>query len=327
METKSIITRQRPSFINTLFLLSVLLWTIVLICLLVWNIRSAINQTSELASHEAQAFFNEVVTARDWNSSQGGVYVPITGKTQPNPYLKVANRDITTTDGLALTMLNPSYMNRQIAEIAAQRNNVWYHITSANPIRPENLPDQWEMAALQMFAAGRKEYSEFTESLEVDKVFRYMAPLFVEDSCLECHHEQGYAVGDLRGGISVTIQAEPILATQYQQIKYLLVTYLLIWAMGLVGQFAARYHLNIEKEEREKVIDELQEALAEVKTLSGLLPICASCKKIRDDTGYWNQIEEYFIDHTDVEFSHGICPDCVIKIYPDYQPKEEQQNK
>jgi hypothetical protein len=97
--------------------------------------------------------------------------------------------------------------------------------------------------------------------------------------------------------------------------------------MGLVGQFAARYHLNIEKEEREKVIDELQEALAEVKTLSGLLPICASCKKIRDDTGYWNQIEEYFIDHSDFQFSHGLCPDCVTKIYPDYRPQEEQRNK
>jgi len=327
MDTKNIIARQRPSFINTLFLLSVLLWTIVLACLLVWNIRSVINQTSELASHEAHAFFNEAVTVRYWNSSQGGVYVPITGRTQPNPYLKVTNRDIMTTDGLALTMLNPSYMNRQIAELAAQRNNVWYHITSANPIRPENLPDQWEMAALQLFVAGKREYSEFTESLEGDKVFRYMAPLFVEDSCLECHHEQGYAVGDLRGGISVTIRAEPILATQYQQIKYLLVTYLLIWAMGLVGQFAARYHLNIEKEEREKVIDELQDALTEVKTLSGLLPICASCKKIRDDTGYWNQIEEYFIDHSEFQFSHGLCPDCVTKIYPDYQPKEAQRNK
>jgi len=325
MDTENIITRQRPSFVNTLFLLSVLLWTVVLACLLGWNIRSVINQTSELALHEARAFFNEVVTARYWNSSQGGVYVPITGKTQPNPYLKMANRDITTTDGLILTMLNPSYMNRQIAELAAQRNNVWYHITSAEPIRPENLPDKWEIAALQLFSSGKKEYSEFTEALDGETVFRYMAPLFVEDSCRECHHEQVYEVGDLRGGISVTVQAEPILVTQYQQIKYLLLTYLLIWAMGLVGQFAARYHLNIEKAEREKVIEELQEALDEVKTLSGLLPICASCKKIRDDGGYWNQIEEYFINHSDVEFSHGLCPDCVTKIYPDYKPKAAQQ--
>jgi len=71
------------------------------------------------------------------------------------------------------------------------------------------------------------------------------------------------------------------------------------------------------EEEREKLIQELQKALAEVKTLSGLIPICASCKKIRDDKGYWNQIESYIRDHSEAEFSHGICPECMKKLYPD----------
>lgn len=69
--------------------------------------------------------------------------------------------------------------------------------------------------------------------------------------------------------------------------------------------------------ERERMIRELQEALSKVKTLGGLLPICASCKKIRDDKGYWNQIETYIGAHSEAEFSHGICPDCLIKLYPD----------
>lgn len=60
---------------------------------------------------------------------------------------------------------------------------------------------------------------------------------------------------------------------------------------------------------------ELQEALANVKTLRGLLPICASCKKIRDDKGYWNLLEAYLQDHSDVEFTHGICPECAKKLY------------
>ena len=70
-------------------------------------------------------------------------------------------------------------------------------------------------------------------------------------------------------------------------------------------------------EDRERLILQLQKALTEVKQLSGLLPICASCKKIRDDKGYWNQIESYIRDHSGVEFSHGICPDCMKKLYPD----------
>ena len=71
------------------------------------------------------------------------------------------------------------------------------------------------------------------------------------------------------------------------------------------------------EEEREKLIHELQDALVNVKTLRGLLPICSYCKKIRDDKGYWNQIESYIRDHSDAEFSHGMCPECLKKLYPD----------
>jgi PAS domain-containing protein len=77
---------------------------------------------------------------------------------------------------------------------------------------------------------------------------------------------------------------------------------------------------NKRKEnEREKLIHELQDALANIKTLRGLLPICASCKRIRDDKGYWNQIEVYIRDHSEAEFSHGICPECKRKLYPDFE--------
>lgn len=71
------------------------------------------------------------------------------------------------------------------------------------------------------------------------------------------------------------------------------------------------------EEEREKLVLELQGALENVKTLSGLLPICANCKKIRDDKGYWNQIEAYIRDHSEADFSHSICPECGKKLYPE----------
>lgn len=76
------------------------------------------------------------------------------------------------------------------------------------------------------------------------------------------------------------------------------------------------------EEEREKLIIELKEALAKVKTLSGFLPICAWCKKIRDDRGYWNQIESYIRDHSEAEFSHSICPECMEKLYPENDNKK-----
>ena len=71
-------------------------------------------------------------------------------------------------------------------------------------------------------------------------------------------------------------------------------------------------------EERERLIRELQDAMAKLKTLGGLLPICATCKKIRDDKGYWKQIEDYIADHSEATFSHGICTECARKLHPDW---------
>lgn len=73
--------------------------------------------------------------------------------------------------------------------------------------------------------------------------------------------------------------------------------------------------------EREKLRQELEDALDQVKLLSGFLPICCSCKKIRDDKGYWQQIEMYISNHSDVQFSHGICEDCSKNLYPEFQPE------
>jgi len=87
---------------------------------------------------------------------------------------------------------------------------------------------------------------------------------------------------------------------------------------SLMERLARKKRLRQKHEqEREELIGELKEALSKVKQLSGFLPICASCKKIRDDKGYWNQIESYIRDHSEAEFSHGICPECCEKLYPD----------
>ncbi len=78
---------------------------------------------------------------------------------------------------------------------------------------------------------------------------------------------------------------------------------------------------------KEKLIVELRKALEQVKLLSGFLPICSSCKKIRDDRGYWSQIESYISNHSEAEFSHGICPDCSKRLYPDLHEKIEAKKK
>ncbi len=93
------------------------------------------------------------------------------------------------------------------------------------------------------------------------------------------------------------------------------------WIDGRIVRLQVATDISDRKrteEEREQLIVQLREALTEVKNLSGLLPICASCKMIRDDKGYWNQIELYIKNHSEAEFSHGICPDCAKKLYPEF---------
>jgi len=92
-------------------------------------------------------------------------------------------------------------------------------------------------------------------------------------------------------------------------------------ATKLKQSYTSVDHLNKEIAERKMAEVELKDALSKVKTLSGMLPICASCKKIRDDQGYWNQLESYIADHSEAEFSHGICPDCAKKLYGKYYDK------
>ena len=96
-----------------------------------------------------------------------------------------------------------------------------------------------------------------------------------------------------------------------------------------IVKLRVKNHLELKQkrdalEERNK---ELQKAMAQIKTLSGLIPICSSCKKIRDDKGYWNQLETYIHEHSDADFSHGICPECIEKLYPEYHKRKMGDKK
>lgn len=94
--------------------------------------------------------------------------------------------------------------------------------------------------------------------------------------------------------------------------------------VGLLGIGRDITERKRAEEEREKLIMELQEALADIKVLSGLVPICSNCKAIRDDKGFWTQLEGYIQAHSHAKFSHGICPDCMQKLYPKYAPRKSE---
>lgn len=197
-------------------------WLVVLFpylfCLLLFGVlllremRQQDENIASLARERGLVLFRLIEVTRDWNAQHGGVYVPVTETTQPNPYLDDPKRDLVTRDGTRLTKINPAFMTRQIAEIAEKLNGVKFHITSLHPIRPANRADAWEKAALSSFEAGAREQLGFING--DNPVHRYMAPLVIKEACLKCHASQGYRLGDIRGGISITMPAAELLALQ-----------------------------------------------------------------------------------------------------------------
>jgi hypothetical protein len=101
---------------------------------------------------------------------------------------------------------------------------------------------------------------------------------------------------------------------------------LLIFPLPARLFFTTFLRLQTAEEELRKRNLALELALQEVKTLSGLLPICCACKKIRDDQGYWNDVENYISDHSDLQLTHGFCPDCVARLYPELPPLHQSQD-
>lgn len=182
-----------------------IVWVVITGTFLFWMERDTRRDEKLLAQSAANAFFQQVVISRQWNASHGGVYVPISSTTPPNEYLPTQGRDLTTDSGLKLTKLNPSYMTRQIAELAQKNESgIQFHITSLKPIRPKNKATEWEERWLKSFEQGVKEQGEFFDDGNITW-FRYMAPLFTGPECLKCHAQQGYKEGDIRGGLSVSL--------------------------------------------------------------------------------------------------------------------------
>ncbi|MCK5194236.1 MAG: DUF3365 domain-containing protein, partial [Desulfobulbaceae bacterium] len=209
-----------------------------------------------------------------WNAKHGGVYVPITEETTPNPYLDVPNRDVITSTGLRLTKINPAFMTRQVAEIAKQESNIQYHITSLKPIRPANKAEGWETSALNEFESGKNEFFQFVQEA---MVYRYMAPLPIKEACLKCHAKQGYKLGEIRGGISVTIPAKVYIDAIKKSKNGLILIHLIVLALS-VGLFCFLTRYRNEQEQKIKQKNkELEKEIIERKQIEEAL------QKARDE--------------------------------------------
>jgi len=180
---------------------------------------------------EARIAYEKDITYRRWAAQLGGVYVEITDSLQPNPYLEVPERDVTTDSGKRLTLVNPAYMTRMVHGLMEQSSGAKGHITSLNPIRPGNAPGPWEAEALKSFEQGVLEAHSVAQE-NGRPVFRYMHAMVTEKPCLKCHAKQGYREGDIRGGISVTLPLDGYLAALDKTARETARRYTMIFGAG-----------------------------------------------------------------------------------------------
>jgi chemotaxis family two-component system sensor kinase Cph1 len=240
-------------------------WILVISVSMVWNIHRAQQTTQKMALREAMANFNKDQAFRSWATLHGGVYVPVDQRTPPSPFLShLPDRDVTTASGKTLTLMNPAYMLRQIHEDFGQLYGVAGHITSLKPLRPENRADEWERTALLSFEKGAKEAWEFT-TIDGKPYLRFMRPMHIQKGCLKCHGHQVYTVGEVRGGVSLSVPLATYLASERKELKNLVLTHVFLCVLGLMGIGVGWRQLRQKSNQRDQALFALQDAHGELE--------------------------------------------------------------
>ncbi len=158
--------------------------------------------SQQQVTQEAKAHFQGMVDTRAWNAQYGGVYVKAKNGLEPNPYLK--NNTLLTDKNETLIKINPAWMTRQVSEISNKQGTYHFRITSLLPLNPSNKADIFETQALKYFEQNKAE-KYFYNFNNAQKSFNFMGSLVTTKSCLKCHAHQGYKIGDVRGGIRVSV--------------------------------------------------------------------------------------------------------------------------
>lgn len=209
-------------------------WTLFIALIIVYLTYQKYEQIEALALLEAKTSINKDIAFRKWVATHGGVYVPITADTPPNPYLKVKHRDLNTTSGIRLTLINPAYALRQMTEQYSSLYGIKSHLSSDKNINPKNIPDSWEKKSLKTLLETRQEVYEF-HTVETENYLSYMVPFFIKSECMKCHADQGYKIGDVRGALTITLPM-----SRYDDVfqKGLITTSLIliwVWILGLLS--------------------------------------------------------------------------------------------
>lgn len=234
-----------------------IIWSFVNTLSAWWNIKIEKNITLETVKNIARASFNKDQAYRQWATSHGGVYVEPTKKTPPSPWMAhIENRDVVTTDGKKLTLMNPAYMLREMMQDYSDLYGIRGRIVGIVYLNPNNKADEWEESAIRAFEKGTKEIMELTGS-EENEYLRLMKPMIMNEKCQKCHGHLGFPNGSVRGGVSVSVPMKEFRANEYKSIKNTILTYLAIWLIGLIAIIIITINILSILKRRSRDIEEL----------------------------------------------------------------------
>ncbi len=217
-------------------LLQIMGWTLMLAFMLGITLYVHRQDILKEALLDARNYYRLNYHYRAWNAVIGGLYAPIEN-VQPNPYISIPGRDITTIDHRQLTLVNPAYMSRMVFDLvrADSATPIICRLTSLKPLNPLNTPDAWEREALTAFEqTGIAERFQVI-SLNGAPYQRLISRFVTERSCLKCHEKQGYKTGDIRGGISIAVPLTPYFIAEAKTRQTITGGYLLLWVSGSAG--------------------------------------------------------------------------------------------
>lgn len=256
--------------IARLVLLGVLVWSLLVGYSLHWNITNLQNEKAQLAISAAKSTWNKDQAFRHWATRHGGVYVPPDDRTPPNPYLAhLERRDIVTTEGMKLTLMNPAYMLRQMTTEFEDIYGVKGKITGKITLNPVNQPDPWELAALERFEHDQADEVIEQAVINGEPYMRYMKPMYMTKDCELCHAILGFRDGDLRGGVSVSIPMTPYIEAAKETASSMTITHITVWLSGTLGFVAFGYYARHRQVERSVLLAKLEHG-ALYDTLTGL---------------------------------------------------------
>jgi len=240
----------KRNFINLLARTLYVIWSLLLLSIFSIIVERVYAYAEYIAVQKAETSVNKDIAYRQWVASHGGVYVPVDKRTQPNKYLtNIKNRDFRAI-GKEFTLMNPAYTLSQMMHDYSKLYGVKTHITSTKTLNPANKPDSWETLALNKIDQTRKNYKELAY-IDDKEYLRLMSPLVTTKICLKCHAFQGYKIGDIRGGVSVSIPMLKLYSKAFQDSLYIFALFVIIWLVGMfsISMFSKKLHKYIDEKE------------------------------------------------------------------------------